>query len=259
MGVFLGPDQPNQTPQPPTLAFAGSGANVPGGTDFSELAPLLKQVFFIGDGRTSTGAVQSFVVPQGATRLFLGTMDGWGWYNNIGSFRVTVSDQPEEPGLAGWSIYLDQNQNGRLDPVERSTTTDQNGNYAFTNLVAGSYTVAEVPQPGWVQTAPTTGTYQVTVSAGQVVSGIDFGNEQSSTPPVNHPPHFVTTAPTSATAGQLLRYDAKATDPDQNPLTYDLVVKLDGMGVDPTTGTIVWIPAAKQLGPQNVTLRVQDQ
>ena len=54
----------------------------------------------------------------------------------------------------------------------------QNGNYAFTNLVAGTYTVAEVPQPGWNQTAPADRNYQVTVGAGQVVTGIDFGNQQ---------------------------------------------------------------------------------
>jgi hypothetical protein len=34
---------------------------------------------------------QNFIIPTGATRLFLGTMDGYGWYNNIGSFGVTVT------------------------------------------------------------------------------------------------------------------------------------------------------------------------
>jgi hypothetical protein len=33
----------------------------------------------------------------------------------------------------------------------------------------------------------------------------------------------------------LLRYDARAADPDADPLTFDLVVKPAGMGVDPTT------------------------
>ena len=59
-----------------------------------------------------------------------------------------------EPGLAGWTIYLDQNNNGLFDVSETSTLTDANGNYAFTNLASGTYTVAEVLQPGWQQTAP---------------------------------------------------------------------------------------------------------
>src|ERR1700720_24062 len=40
---------------------------------------------------TGSGSIQNFIIPTGATRLFLGTMDGYGWYNNIGSFGVTVT------------------------------------------------------------------------------------------------------------------------------------------------------------------------
>ncbi len=59
-----------------------------------------------------------------------------------------------EPGLGGWTVYLDQNQNGQLDGNEVSTVTDANGNYSFTALTPGNYTVAEVLQPGWKQTYP---------------------------------------------------------------------------------------------------------
>jgi hypothetical protein len=59
-----------------------------------------------------------------------------------------------EPGLAGWTIYIDQNNNGKLDSGEKSTTTDANGNYSFTNLEPGTYTLAEVQRPGWQQTSP---------------------------------------------------------------------------------------------------------
>ena len=40
---------------------------------------------------TGTGTTQTFIVPAGATRLFLGTSDGFGWFNNSGSFAVTVT------------------------------------------------------------------------------------------------------------------------------------------------------------------------
>jgi uncharacterized membrane protein len=92
VGVFLGPDQPNLTAAPGTLDF-GSGGNVAGGIDYTTLSPELKQVFFIGDGLTSQGIPQSITVPAGATRLFLGTMDGFGWFNNVGSFDVVVSSR----------------------------------------------------------------------------------------------------------------------------------------------------------------------
>ncbi|MEP0869441.1 hypothetical protein NDA01_06480 [Trichocoleus desertorum AS-A10] len=63
---------------------------------------------------------------------------------------------PDEAGLAGWTIYLDQNQNNQLDTNEISTTTDANGDYSFVALAPGAYAVAEVPQAGWGQTFPGT-------------------------------------------------------------------------------------------------------
>ncbi len=62
---------------------------------------------------------------------------------------------PDEPGLEGWTIYLDHYNNGLLDPGEHSTVTDSNGDYALVGLDLGTtYTVAEVPQPRWRQTFP---------------------------------------------------------------------------------------------------------
>jgi hypothetical protein len=90
VGVFLGPNAPDASLTPATLDFSPSG-NVPGGVDYTTLSPQLQQVFFIGDGRTSTGQVQQIVVPAGASRLFLGTMAPSGWHNNSGSFGVDVT------------------------------------------------------------------------------------------------------------------------------------------------------------------------
>jgi hypothetical protein len=47
-------------------------------TSFEEISPLLKQTFFIGDGLTGSGSgnIQRFLVPNQATRLFLGFADG---------------------------------------------------------------------------------------------------------------------------------------------------------------------------------------
>jgi hypothetical protein len=89
VGVFLGNSQPNFFAPPPTLDF-GSGGNVPGGVNYTSLAPRLQQAFFIGDGLTVSGLRQEVVVPQGATRLYLGTMDGFRWADNIGRFDVEV-------------------------------------------------------------------------------------------------------------------------------------------------------------------------
>ena len=67
--------------------------------------------------------------------------------------RNTLRDA-SEPGLAGWTIYLDANRNGTLDGGETSTVTDADGNYAFTGLEAGSYAVGEVMQSRWDHVSP---------------------------------------------------------------------------------------------------------
>ena len=87
IGVFLGPGQPNLTPAPSAVLDFSTAAL----RNFATLAPQLKQPFFIGNGlMNDLSTVQTFQSPVGATRLFLGTMDGFGWYNNVGSLRVSA-------------------------------------------------------------------------------------------------------------------------------------------------------------------------
>jgi large repetitive protein len=99
VGVFLSDARPDTTPAPTTLDFRGGG-NVPGGINYRFLIPQLKQVFFIGDGLDGAALQQTVVVPTGATRLYLGTADGFEWANNQGAYAVTVTraGHAPEPG-----------------------------------------------------------------------------------------------------------------------------------------------------------------
>ena len=101
----------------------------------------------------------------------LGEIAGSKWHDLDGD---GIRDDGE-PGLANWTIYIDDNDNGELDADETFTTTDELGNYSF-SVDAGTYTIAEVIEPGWEQTHPSTGSHEVSLDPSETVNGIDFGN-----------------------------------------------------------------------------------
>jgi len=82
----------------------------------------------------------------------------------------------DEGGLANWLVMLS-------GPVNTTILTDAAGNYSFTGLPDGTYTVCESQRFGWIQTAPqgasgcTSGFgYTVIISAGGSATQQDFGN-----------------------------------------------------------------------------------
>lgn len=84
VGVFLSDEPPDRSVAPPTKDVLEGGGGSP------NIWLQLKQVFFIGDGKTKSGTPRRYLVPARATRLYLGVMDGYEWNNNSGSFTVTA-------------------------------------------------------------------------------------------------------------------------------------------------------------------------
>jgi hypothetical protein len=84
--------------------------------------------------------------------------------------------QTGEAGLANWYVMLS-------GPVNATAITDAAGNYSFTGLPAGTYTVCEAQRFAWIQTAPQTASsctsgfgYTIVVPAGGAVNALNFGN-----------------------------------------------------------------------------------
>ncbi len=127
-----------------------------------------------------------------------GSVDGLKWQDDNGN---GVRD-PDEPGLAGVSIYVDINYNGQWDrgePIGVSTQddpatldVDETGHYQIADVPPGTWRVREIVPKGFVQTFPeprlgppddiwfpfpTDRAYEVTVGAGTQTSGLDFGNQ----------------------------------------------------------------------------------
>jgi hypothetical protein len=82
-----------------------------------------------------------------------------------------------ELGIEGWLITVS-------GPVNVTLATDVVGNFTFTGLPAGAYTVCEASRfPYMFETVPTSGPacpfgvgYAITLADGQVVTGLLFGN-----------------------------------------------------------------------------------
>ncbi|MBW3598154.1 MAG: hypothetical protein KY475_12900, partial [Planctomycetes bacterium] len=97
---------------------------------FVTLSPQLGQVFFIGDGLTGTGSGdrQTFLAPDGATRLYLASLDGHEWGNNAGAFTVDVF-----AGAARPTVSINQAA-GQVDPTSASPISFT---VAFSEAVTG--------------------------------------------------------------------------------------------------------------------------
>lgn len=82
LGVFLGSGDPSTLAIPPALDFTSLAAR-----NYTNLKPQIGQIFFIGTGVNSDGSYRQIVVPPGASRFYMGIMDGYQWNNNVGSLN----------------------------------------------------------------------------------------------------------------------------------------------------------------------------
>src|SRR5262249_56877977 len=78
---------------------------------------------------------------------------------------------PSDPGLAGWTVYIDANNNSVLDPNEEFVVTGADGHFTLGGLTPGTYIVREVLKAGFTQSEPVTKFYTVTLAAGANLTG----------------------------------------------------------------------------------------
>jgi glucose/arabinose dehydrogenase len=146
----LGGDSPTQT----------VNVNVAGGQQ------LKLVVTDTGNGNTSDDAdwanAQLLSKPQPTTKI-IGGIIGHA-VNDVNGNGIWDNGDKR---LAGWAVYLDANNNGKLDPGERQTTTGSMGDFWFGNLAPGTYTVRLAPPAGWTATGPKSGAITLTVVSGK--------------------------------------------------------------------------------------------
>jgi RHS repeat-associated protein len=161
-----------------------------------------------------------------------------------------IITSPPTQGAAGQDYFYELRA---LDPDGDTLT------YALTTSPAG---MAINPTTGLIAWTPTEGQTGPTKVAVLVTDGQGGSAAQTFTlvvaAPINRPPTITTAPVTAASAGLAYSYDAGATDPEGDALTFALPVAPAGMTIDPTTGVITWTPADSQVGSQLVVLSVTD-
>ena len=160
-----------------------------------------------------------------------------------------------EPPQTNWIVYLDANQNNRLDAGEKSALSNSNGDYSLTNITPGSYSLAIVMQSGWAPTLPASQRYQGSILANQTISNLIFGNTTRGSN--NNPPDFTSSPLASAIRGKRYRYTPTAIDADGDSLTFSLEYAPTGMVIDPASGTLSWF-VDTNMSESRVTLKVED-
>ncbi|HEX8119737.1 MAG TPA: SdrD B-like domain-containing protein [Solirubrobacteraceae bacterium] len=80
------------------------------------------------------------------------------------------NDQPER------TVYLDADDDGTLDAGERSTDTDDRGDYAFAGVEPGSWHVRQVLPAGWTCSRPVPCVRDVMLTSGATATGNDFSS-----------------------------------------------------------------------------------
>jgi subtilisin-like proprotein convertase family protein len=178
-------DEPQSVPQPDTGAYS---LTVPAGPPRFPTDHTIAEVPQPGWRATTPEAGSTVVTLIFSTNI---TLD----FGNTRSVIVSgtkFDDQDAdgvrdagEPGLQGWTVYHDANDNNTLDAGEATAVTGADGGYRLGMPApageSGSYTVREVAQAGWRQTAPATaadGEHRFTLGPLAEVAFADFGNTQ---------------------------------------------------------------------------------
>ena len=83
---------------------------------------------------------------------------------------------PGEPGEPNVIVFADFSGTGAPTSIDPSTTTNVDGNYTLDLPWGGAWPILEVVPTSYTVTQPTGGVYNVTVTPGETLTGVNFGN-----------------------------------------------------------------------------------
>ncbi len=110
----------------------------------------------------------------------------------------------------------------------------------------------------WTPTLEQLGTQEVEIQSFDGQGGFASQSFTLTVRGVNLPPIIESTPVTLAVVDRPYTYPVRATDPEADPLSYNLVTDPLGMNIDTNTGLIQWSPEQGQAGEHRVEVLVED-
>jgi uncharacterized repeat protein (TIGR01451 family) len=137
---------------------------LPAGWTCSTPAPCVRTVT-VTSGEAETGHDFSSWTTASFTGVYFEDADADGEY-----------PEPGEDGVAGRTVYVDEDGDGTLDSGdEPQATTSGDGSFAFTGLEPGPYVVRAQAQAAWTCSYPLPCSAALTLEAGERAQDVSFG------------------------------------------------------------------------------------
>lgn len=194
------------------------------------------------------------------------------------TFRVEASDGRGGAFVQEFVVEVTRgapNQNPVLGPIDASaatagqafslpvTASDVDGDvisFYLTQAPAGLTIDRASGVIHWTPTPDQLGAQQITVRAldGRGGSAVLSQLIQVQAEPRNNSPRIQSAPLEAASVGEAYVYPAQGNDANSDPLQWSLAVAPAGMTLDPSTGVVIWTPAAYQSDPVDVVLRLED-
>ena len=153
-------------------------------------------------------------------------------------------------------------EEGNLYLYEVYAEGDQPGDelfYELENCPKGMYIDKSTGLLSWVPQKQNIGKNSVTIAVKDAFSNMDKQTYELTVEDSNDPP-VITSFPTTTEAkeGEQWSYQAAATDPDSDPVSWSLGKSPEGMTIDPTGGLVLWTPGSLDIGTHEIWIRAED-
>ena len=142
--------------------------------------------------------------------------------NGLDNILGTADD---ESGLSGWTIFIDRDNDGTLDPGEVSTVTGKGGTYSFSVTPDADpsdpdndpYLIREVQQTGWHQTTANPAPILISAADPREMN-VNFGNQEYR-PSLNILKDASVPGGTADAAGEVIAYSITVQNTGNQTLT----------------------------------------